>query len=346
MTRRRFTAEAPRQAEAMISVLERLHPGTLEALRADPLAELGRWTDIRVSLEAASDDGGRCSVAGSYRSETDPPTLVVGAARSLRRRGFTGLHELGHHLQQTDPALGQRLFDWEDSEAFEEAACDAFAARILVPDERIAADVRRRGPSADDVVAMFRTSQASREACCVRAAQYLVGGGAVVLFDAAGQVLFAAPRGMIPPARGSDQSTTQLLAAALGTRATVERDKTFVVYRSGGRSDLLYGQAAWCDEDYLIAVLAEDSVAWRAFTAPRPNTGSSRFGSWWECETCGDSFKITESACAECGEPRCGQGHCGCTTARRRSDRACERCFMVLAPSRFEGAGTVCRDCS
>lgn len=346
MTRRRFTEEAPRQAEAMISALDRLHPGALEALRADPLAELGRWTDIRVSLEVASDDGGQCSVAGSYRSETDPPTLVVGAARSLRRRGFTGLHELGHHLQQTDPALGQRLFDWEDSEAFEEAACDAFAARILVPDERIAADVRRRGPSADDVVAMFRTSQASREACCVRAAQYLAGGGVVVLFDAAGQVLFAAAHGMIPPARGSDQSTTPLLAAALGARATVERDKTFVVYRSGGRSDLLYGQATWCDEDYLIAVLAEDSVAWRAFTAPRPNTGGSRFGSWWECETCGDSFKVTESACAECGEPRCGQGHCGCTTARRRSDRACGRCFMVLAPSRFEGASTVCRDCS
>ncbi|MFG2794010.1 ImmA/IrrE family metallo-endopeptidase [Streptomyces sp. NPDC048419] len=345
MTQRRFTEEAPRQAEAMISTLERLHPGVLEALRADPLAELHRWTDIRVSLEAESNGSGRCSVAGSYRAETNPPTLVVGAARSLRRRGFTGLHELGHHLQQTDPALGQRLFDWEDSEAFEEAACDAFAGRILVPDDRIAQGVRRRGPSADDVVAMFRTSQASREACCVRAAQYLVGG-AVVLLDTAGQVLFAAAHGMIPPARGSDQSGTPLVSAALRTRATIERDKTFVVYRSGGRSSLLYGQAAWCDEDYLIAVLAEDSVAWRAFTAPRPSTGRSRFGSWWECETCGESFKITESACAECGEPRCGQGHCGCTTARRQSDRPCERCFMVLAPSRFEGASTVCRDCS
>ncbi len=155
---------------------------------------------------------------------------------------------------------------------------------------------------------MFRTSRASREACCVRAAQYLAGGGAVVLFDAAGQVLFAAAHGMIPPARGSDQSGTPLLAAALGTHATVERDKTFVLYRSGQQSDLLYGQAAWCDEDYLFAVLAEDNVAWRAFTAPRPRTGSSRSGSWWECETCGEPFKMTESACADCGEPACGQG--------------------------------------
>ncbi|MBJ7000163.1 ImmA/IrrE family metallo-endopeptidase [Streptomyces sp. CRPSP2-6A1] len=346
MTRHRFVQEAPLQAEAMISAVERLHPGALEALRADPLAELHRWTDIRVSLEPEADRDGRCSVAGSYRSDSDPPTLVVGASRSIRRRGFTGLHELGHHLQQTDAALGQRLFDWDDSEAFEEAACDAFAARILVPEGRISEEVRRRGPSADDVVTMFRTSQASREACCVRAAQYLAGGGAVVLLDVTGQVLFAASRGMIPPARGSDQSGTPLVSAALGTRATVQRDKTYVVYRSGGRSDLLYGQAAWCDEDYLITVLAEDSVAWRAFTAPRPNIQSSWFGSWWDCETCGDSFKITERACEECGEARCAQGHCGCTTARSGSERVCEHCFMNLAPSRFEGTSTTCRDCS
>lgn len=346
MTRHRFIEESPRQAEAMISTVERLHPGALEALRADPLAELHRWTDIRVSMQSEVGDGGRCSVAGSYQPDSDPPTLVVGAARSLRRRGFTGLHELGHHLQQTDPALGQRLFDWEDSEAFEEAACDAFAARILVPDDRISEEVRRRGPSADDVVTMFGTSQASREACCVRAAQYLTDGGAVVLLDITGEVLFAAPRGMIPPARGSDQSRTPLVSAALRTRATIQRDKTFIVYRSGGHSDLLYGQAAWCDEDYLIAVLAEDSVAWRAFTPSRPNTQNSRFGSWWECETCGDAFKVTKSACGECGEPRCGQEHCGCTTARTRSDRTCERCSMVLAPSRFEGASMTCLDCS
>ncbi|MFD8814007.1 ImmA/IrrE family metallo-endopeptidase [Streptomyces sp. NPDC059627] len=346
MTRHRFVEAAPRQAEVMISAVERLHPGTLEALRADPLAELHRWTDVRVSLEAEADNAGRCSVAGSYQSESDPPTLVVGASRSLRRRGFTGLHELGHHLQQTDVTLGQRLFEWEDSEAFEEAACDAFAARILVPDDQISEDVRRRGPSADDVVTMFRTSQASREACCVRAAQYLAGGGAVVLLDTTGQVLFAASRGMIPPARGSNQSGTPLVSAALRTPATIQRDRTYITYRSGGHSNLLYRQAAWCDEEYLIAVLAEDSVAWRAFTPPRPNAQSSRFGSWWECETCGDSFKVTEQACEECGEPRCGQAHCGCTTARSRSDRTCERCFMVLAPSRFGGASTTCRDCS
>jgi hypothetical protein len=346
MTRHRFAVEAPRQAQAMLAVLDLRHPGVLMAMRADPLAELQSWPNVRVSLADETPGGGRCSVAGSYQSETDPPTLVVGASRSLRRRGFTALHELGHHLQQTDPALGQRLFERQDSEAFEEAACDAFAARILLPDERIPADMRRKGPSADDVAQMFHASQASREACCVRAAEYLSGGGAVVLLDPTGEVVFAASRGMIPPARGSNQSTTPLVSAALRSPVVVERDKTYVVYRSGGRSDLLYGQAAWCDADYLIMVLAQDGVAWRAFTAPRPDTGNSRFGSWWECETCGDSFKIVGSPCGECGDPRCGEGHCGCTTVRGQKDRTCERCFMHLAPSRFEGPNSACRDCS
>ncbi|MFF3565736.1 ImmA/IrrE family metallo-endopeptidase [Streptomyces sp. NPDC002574] len=344
--RGRFFDEAPRQAMAMISALDRLHPGTLGALREDPLAELSRWRDIQVSLVAEANGGGRCSIAGSYRHDSNPPTLVIGESRSYRRRGFTGLHELGHHLQQTEPALGQNLFAWQDSEAFEEAACDAFAARILLPDDQIPEEVRYRGPTASDVVEMFRTSHASREACCVRAAQYLAGGGVVVLLNRAGEVLFAAPRGVIPPARGSDQSGTPLIAAAMRTASTVERDQTYVVYRSGGRSDLAYGQASWCDTDYLVAVLAVDNVAWRAFTAPRPDSGSSRFGSWWECETCGDSFKVTETPCAQCGEPRCGDGHCGCTASAARKDRPCDSCFLVLAPSRFEGASATCRDCS
>lgn len=58
----------------------------------------------------------------------------------------------------------------------------------------------------------------------MRAAEYLTGGGVVALLDATGTVIFATPRGMLPPARGSDQSATPLIAAALHAPATVERD--------------------------------------------------------------------------------------------------------------------------
>lgn len=346
MMRGRFVEEAPSQAEAMLAVVERLHPDALVSLREDPLAELRNWPEIQVSLAPEMGHGGRCSVTGSYQDHTQPPTLVVGMSRSLRRRGFTGLHELGHHLQQTDLRLGQRLFTHQDSEAFEEAACDAFAARVLLPDDQIIGRIDPRGPTAPDVVDMFQRFQASREACCVRAAEYLTGAGVVVLLDATGTVVFAAPHGLIPPARGSDQSGTPLIEAVLRSCATVERDQTFVSYRDGGASDVLYGQAAWCDEDYLIAVLAVDHVAWRAFAPARPDTGRSRFGSWWTCETCEDEFRVTEAPCERCGGPRCGNGHCGCTVARAKNDRTCDRCFLTLAPVRFEGTSSTCRDCA
>jgi hypothetical protein len=346
MTRGGFIEEAPSQAEAMLAVVERLHPDALIGLREDPLAELRNWSEIQVSLVPETGHGGRCSVTGSYQDHTQPPTLAVGMSRSHRRRGFTGLHELGHHLQQTDLVLGQRLFTRQDSEAFEEAACDAFAARVLLPDDQIVERINTRGPTAPDVVEIFRRFQASREACCVRAAEYLTGAGVVVLLDTTGTAIFAAPHGLIPPARGSDQSGTPLIEAALRTGATVERDQTFVSYRDGGASDVLYGQAAWCDEDYLIAVLALDNAAWRAFAPPRPDTGRSRFGSWWTCETCEDEFRITEAPCERCGVPRCGNGHCGCTAARAKNDRTCDTCFLTLAPARFEGISSTCRDCA
>lgn len=344
--RGRFIKEAPSQAVAMLAVVARLHPGALVALREDPIAELQSWPDIQVSLVPETGGVGRCSVTGSYQDRTQPPTLVVGMSRSRRRRGFTVLHELGHHFQQTDLELGQRVFAYGDSEAFEEAACDAFAARVLLPDDHIVGRINPRGPTAPDVAEMFQKFQASREACCVRAAEYLTGAGAVVLLDATGTVVFAAPRGTIPPARGSDQSGTPLIEAALQTSAMVERDQTYVAYRDGSSSDLLYGQAAWCDEQYLIAVLAVDNAAWRAFAPPRPDTGRSRFGSWWTCETCEDEFRVTEAPCEHCGQPRCGNGHCGCTVARTKNDRRCDTCFLVLPPSRFEGTRLTCRDCT
>ncbi|MCX4826852.1 ImmA/IrrE family metallo-endopeptidase [Streptomyces sp. NBC_01142] len=346
MIRGRFAAEAPKQAEAMLGVLLQRHPGTLPGLQQDPLDELDRWSEVQVSLEPESGESGRCSVAGSYQHQTRPPTLVVGTARSRRRRGFTALHELGHHLQKTDTGLGNNLFARQDSEAFEEAACDAFAARILLPDLHIAESVRRSGPTAPDAVEMFQASRASREACCVRASQYLPGGGAVVLLDAAGTVLFAAASGLIPPARGTDQSTTPLIAAALQTAGTSQRDRTYVLWRSGDRSDLLYGQAAWFDEEYLVAVLAEDNVPWRKLTAPRPESGTSRYRSWWTCETCQEEFRVIEAGCPECGQPRCEEGHCGCRAAHAQQDRTCDECRLVLAPARFAGASTSCRDCS
>lgn len=346
--RAQFIAERRTQAEAMVAVVERLHPGALAALRDDPLGEIGTWTDVQLRFCPETGAGDRCSIAGSYDDETEPPTLIIGRAASLRRRGFTALHELGHHLQQTHPELGQRLFTVRDSQALEEASCDEFASQVLLPADQVAVHFGDRGPTATGVVSLIIDSRASREACCVRAANFLVGAGAVLLLDRAGTVVFAAPRGMVPPARGSDQSSCSLVSVALHTNATVERDEVVLTYSTGHTTDLLYGQAAWCDEDYLVAVVASDNVPWRPFAPPRPGTRRSQLGSWWTCETetCADTFMITEAPCGQCGQPRCSHGHCGCTAARAQQDRVCTSCYLKLAPSRFDGASAVCRDCA
>ncbi|WP_051944369.1 ImmA/IrrE family metallo-endopeptidase [Streptacidiphilus rugosus] len=342
--KRVFSKAAPEQAVAMLTVLEQRHPGRLAALRTDVLTEIGDWPEVQVRLVPETGGGDRCSVAGSYDDNTVPPTLRVGESRSLRRRGFTALHELGHHLQQTDPSLGEKLFAWADSEGLEEEACDAFAARILLPESQLSESLKNVGPTASDVVGLFRTSQASREACCVRASGFFVGCGAVVLLDAQGTVVFAARHGMIPPACGSDQSATPLIRAALKSHAGAQADRTHFVFRDGHRSDDLYGQAKWLDEDYLVAVFGPDQVAWRQFTAPRPSSGTSRFLSGWNCETCGDGFAVTET-CAQCQQPRCPEGHCGCTAARAASDPTCTKCFLKKGKAQFSAGSTVCKEC-
>jgi hypothetical protein len=335
----------------MLAAVEAHRPGSLVALSEDPLGELARWSEIQLVMAPESEAGSGCSIAGRYDDRIDPPSLIIGTARSGRRRGFTALHELGHHLQRTSIALGQRLFDVHDTEGLEEASCDEFAARLLLPDDLVASSIGERGPTAADVVELFDRSGASREACCVRGADRLVGAGVVVLLDRTGTVLFAAPRGLIPPARGSDQSTTPLISAALKQQSDAQRDETYIIYRTSNTSEHLYGQAAWCDADYLVAVLASDNVPWLPLALPRPGSGHVRYGSWWTCEVdgCGETFAVTEPSCQQCRQcrhPRCSHGHCGCTAARARRDRTCTRCQLRLPPNCFDGSSSVCRDCS
>jgi hypothetical protein len=80
-----------------------------------------------------------------------------------------------------------------------------------------------------------------------------------MLLDYDGVVSFAQPAGgFIPPARGSDQSATPLVSTALRSAGRARTD-TFVSYRTGGRSNTVYGDCADAD-GWLIAVLATDRV--------------------------------------------------------------------------------------
>ncbi len=211
----------------MLAVLDRRWPGAARRLRPHPIVELASWPEIRVRLVEEQLGGSGCAVSGSYHPELTPPTLLIGRSLSHRRRAFTALHELGHHLQQTDVALGERTFEAENPLLFQEKVCDAFAAEVLLP---ASAEPR----TAQDVVAAYFDSAASREACCVWASQRI--RGTVALVDGAGKVLFASRRGF---------SGSPLVRAALRSRSAVS-DAT--------------GDAAWCD-GYLIVVLHVASSA-------------------------------------------------------------------------------------
>jgi hypothetical protein len=333
-------ADIRRQAHAIASCVEVAHPGALARLGDDALAELAAWAEVQVKWVPDQDVGEGCSVAGSYNSDIRPPALCIALSASPGRRQFTALHEVGHHVQQNNAELGAVVIMSADSEALEEDACNLFAGQTLLPEDVVDQYVGARGPSAAEVADLFVASQASRAACCVRAAERLRSPGAVVLLDYDGVVSFAQPAGgFIPPARGSDQSGTPLVSTALRRDGRAQTE-TFVRYRTGGRSVTVYGDCADVD-GWLVAVLAADRAPWLKFSLPQPWTGSSG-ARWWTCESCGEQFPV-DDRCSSCGQPKCPQaGHCGCSLTH---EKCCTSCFMMRHTSQFEAGGTVCREC-
>ena len=341
----------PQQVEGMFAVLDQCWPGAAPRLASDAFSEITSWPEVQIApVPEESNVSGNarrgCSVAGGYLWQTTPPTLVVADSMSLRRQRFTLLHELGHHIQSTDLGLGTTLMEAEDSEAFEDAACDAFAARVLLPPALVSQAVPPGGPTAESALDLFHRSQASRAAICVRLVAELKTPGVVAVFDAEGAVSFAAARGAVyPPARGSDQSANPLVAAALTGSPTdriIGRDDAQIHYSTGHTSNRLYGQIAWCD-GLLFAVMVEYGASWKPHSPPQEATAAaSPAGKWDDCETCGTNF-VVKFTCPSCGEPRCPRSHCGCT---RAAERQCLRCFLVKHPSQFDGDSETCSDCA
>jgi hypothetical protein len=332
----------------MLDLLLASDPALLAALTEDALAALAAHPDIDLRLVPESDTGAGCTVAGGYRHAQTPPTLLVTESLSRRRQAFTALHEFGHHLQQTDLDLGAALLDHADDQYLEEAACQIFASRVLLPDDLIGQVTPERGPDSTTVAAYYENSNASRAACCVRAAELLVGGGAVVLYGPDGVVDANASTGVIPPARGSDQSATPLVARALSRPGeTVEHDNTFIAY-STGTSGPLYGHATWVD-GYLIAVLQTDNISWKPYAPPRTEQGTFTGPSkWLTCDICLEEYTRSSDVCSTCRTPRCPKRHCSCPGSAR--ERRCPgACGLTLAKSRFanfEDPTTPCRDCA
>lgn len=305
------------QVTAMIAVW-RNRAGDIEALTLDAFEALTLRTDVAVISVpefVPADAQLDCSVAGGYRES--PPTLVVTQSMSVRRQHFTLLHELGHHLQRTDLTLGEAVLAHSEPDLFEEAACDAFAARILLPDDMVASVLGVEGPSARSAVELFALSNASRAAISVRLAGLLVSAGVVAVVDETGAVTFAATRGgVFPPRRTSDQTSNPLVRTMLERRDDAEvvtRNDAHIRYGNGGTSNTLYGQAAWVG-DRMIMLMVEEAAPWLTYSPPRD--GTATFG----------RMQAEERA-----EPQA---------------RLCEGCWLMKHPTQFDIDADVCRECA
>jgi hypothetical protein len=340
---------ASAQATAMLTLLDRARPGIARELAGDALAVLTDWSDVQLRLvaevtPAASGVGTDCSVAGLYIDDQTPPILAVAESTSAGRRAFTALHELGHHLQRNETDLWPLLEAQPDhGVALEEAACDAFAAAFLLPDELVDTYIGDRGPTAPQIVDLWQASSASRAAVCVRAAQRLRSPGHIMLLDAEGRVSFAASHNLPTPRRDSSQRTVETVRDAL-KRAGRAEGRTRIMYRDGIRGEPLHAQVAPMG-GFLVTVAVVDNPPWARFVLPPRDRRP--IGRSWVCGQpgCGHEFASFEPPCTQCGSPTCPA--CGrCTCAPRVSEQRCDACFLVLPLASFTGSATRCNDCS
>jgi hypothetical protein len=237
--------------------------------------------------------------------------------------------------------VSDTLFELPDGgSSIEEDLVDAFAAAVLLPEEKVTAQLAD-GVDAASVLRLWRATSASREACCVAAAQHLPAPGYVMLLQSDGHCQFAARNGdVFPIARGSLQTAAKLQPALRGgTARGVDRPDL-----ASGVSSAQMHLDARADDRYVFAVWLTDSPTWNALPVPLDATPVGHDG---YCESCAQEFTSWEATCTQCGEPRCTRCRsCSCEPAARSraATRLCQRCFQLLPLAAFDGDATACNE--
>ena len=333
------------QVKAMLAHLDAVDAELRAQLQRDAVSALAARADVSVRIVPDADVGGSgCSVAGAYITDSTPPILAVAASASHGRRAFTALHEYGHHLQQGVFSLMGRITQQKDGGlVLEDAACDAFAAAVLLPKELVMQHIDERGPTAPAVVSLWRESSASRAAACVRAALQLRTPGHVVLLDQYGHVAFSSSRELPPLRRSSDQSSSAIVMAALASRNHSAQTNADFSYRDGIRGQELYAQAADMD-GFVLVVAVTESAPWLKISLPKQDSGPK--GKYRICEQpeCGHEFQTFNRPCEICGVPICPEcDRCNC--GGRVKEKLCSTCFSMKPAHLFDPGIESCRDC-
>lgn len=298
----------------------------LTELSQAPIGTLENHTGIALKFVSSSPSG--CSVSGYYRPT--PPTLHVHRSNSRRRDNFTVLHELGHHLQQTDRswALGvlSELTDRE-RELLEEAVSDALASDILLP-KSLVADTLGLGPvTAKGIAALYGATVASRQACCIAASRHGADDKAlIILRDLDGKVVFSLstaeslyqlPRGLVQP-----DLTRLIREASDGIQTAAGTARAGLVYATTNRR-----------YDIKFDVALDVEGRW-AFSVARPEQkyGNQNWGfAVQSCPApaCEAIFEVDGATTrCRCGDYKCPEcGSCSCEP----SLPICTECWTELS---------------
>jgi Zn-dependent peptidase ImmA (M78 family) len=325
----------------MFVELEERWPGAAEQLRMDTVAALTGWAEVEVRMVPESAIDADCSVTGAYLYDGGHHVIAIAESASPGRRAFTGDHELGHHLQQTTDHLIDALFrPGVDSRALEEAACNGFAAQLLIPEQLTNLHIPAVGPTVHDIVDLWHAGNASRQAVCARAAERLPSPGHVLLLNSDGLVAFSSSRGEFPIGRGSDQSRISVVADQLRHGGTWS-GKTRIAYRDGIFGSELYAQTAGLG-GFVVVVALVDHAPWLSFSPSSREIGP--VAGTWVCSHCGHEFEAWEQKCSKCSVPKCPEcRHCDCPPL---NERQCRSCFDLKAEHLFDAGSDRCRDCS
>lgn len=341
---------ARERAGLIVDWLAAERPELLDQLKADPLATVRAWPDARVEVRpqmTTGPSGGRCSVSGYYNGGRDPPLIVVYEAASPGRVRFTALHELAHHLQRDHPDSATLLADYAGDDEYrtvEDRICDAFAAEVLLPAERVGEIVTHRlGPDAGDVIELFNRTEASRAACCVRITQQLDHDGWVILADCEGVVRFAAAAHLkYRLAPGTQQPPNSQITLA-GRRGR-GRGLCPVVYPSG-KSSWSFNTEAIRHGDYVFAVLSLGATPWNPRPVPAEYHRAGGVPTVCANAGCDAHWVAWEQPCSRCGGYECPDcGRCQCVPIVER--RLCPGCYLEKPAGSFPDGGEVCEECA
>lgn len=329
------SGEWRRAADKASILFEGLGEELLLRLAADPFTTIETGFGLTVEL---TDDVPEepSSVAGHYYPQDN--RIVVERALSPARTRFTAIHELGHYLIRGHDDVALELKGPPRRWALEEAICDSFAGRVLIPDELVEEVIPGTGPTASDVVELWRAAvTASRAAAAVRAAEKLGAPGHVMIATTDGIAQFTATRGIdYIVAPGSQQHHGVVRRAG---RLGHAQGDDHVTYRTGTASEEFHVDAVRVD-DYVFAVFTKGRASWvRLHVLQDRQFGPEEA----VCPDCDHNFEAW-SKHPDCGEPLCPAcGRCGCHRRRLTQEEMCSNCFKLVAVRLLVNG--LCDDC-